>query len=233
MVFALITNTFAQSSDDTTVSTSAIDTTGANLIVLFTTSDLATFPVVADSKSNTWTGLTTFGGGTGFKPEVKIWYCLNPTVGSGHTFSNNPSGTGYPSIAVAAFSGAGSSPFDQQNGFSSGDTTALTIQAGSITPGQDNELLIAGVGWTLSAGVNGRTIDGGFTKLVDGDSGAHFYGIALAYLIQTTAAAANPTWDYSGVGTVFAGSATIASFKIPGGAAVPVFMNSYRQMRTG
>lgn len=217
MVFNLISSILAQSTNDTTVTTSAIDTSGANLIVAVTTVDIATAALVADSKTNNWgTGLTTYGGGTGFKAEVKIWYCFNPVTDTAHTFSNNPSsGTPFPSIAVAAFSGAGSSPFDQENGHSDGDTTAQTIQSGSITPSQDNELVIAGLGWSGSSGANTRSIDGGFTKLLDGDSGAHFYGCALAYLIQTTATAANPTWDYNAGGVdARAGAAAIASFKI-------------------
>jgi hypothetical protein len=114
----------------------------------------------------------------------------------------------YPAIAVAAFSGSHAAPFDQEN---QNNGVAATIQPGSITPAQDNELIISG--FTPEGAMGGpASINEGMTiaDQIDATGGSNV-GIAIAYKTQTTAAAINPTW------TVFASALTcaavIASFK--------------------
>lgn len=215
MAYALIANAAAESTNSITATTAAIDTTGANLIVLAVNRAVGVTPT--DSKSNTWTSLTS----RGTDPFTTIWYVFNPTVGTGHTFAVSV-GNSYPSIFVSAWSGAVTSPFDAENGASS--ASASTLQPGSITPSENNELVITVVGST----VEGTTysINGGFTitNQVDGaDSLA--YGGAMAYLIQTTAAAANPTWTLSGVRSC---SAAIACFKdTPASTAWPGYISPF------
>ena len=206
---ALISNTGAGSSDGgNSVTTGAIDTSGASLLVAVV-ADYApeVLSVVTDSKTNVWVPLTSSDSGS---PRCTIFYVANPTVGTNHTFSATEAiNNTYPSICVAAFSNVATiTPFDQQNGNDSGEVTASQLTTGSITPGENNEVLIAGV---AVDDVVTLTIDGGFTitnqvsHLVD----EHF-GMGMAYLIQTTAAAANPLWDWTGNVLV---AARIASFK--------------------
>ncbi len=193
---------------------SAIDTTGANLIVIVTAQfSGGTLTTPTDSKGNTYTGLTARTNGS---VRNRIFYCLAPTVGSGHTFTFANSGI-FASASVQSFSGAAtSSVFDVENGATGSLTTLAT---GSVTPGQDDSLVIAGVG---SGNTGSASINGGFTIANQTTASGSRYSSAGAYLIQTTATAANPTWttgDLTGEST-----ATIAVFKPAGGggAFVPI-----------
>lgn len=186
------------------VTTDAIDTTGADLIVI-NSSVYGVTGSVSDSKGNTWTACTNYETGT---TGVRMWYCRNPTVGSGHTFTVSYTGS-YPTASVSAFSGSAASPLDQQSGSNAWQ------YPGSVTPSEDNELLICCISWYPSGTVS---VDSSFaiTDQVDYVSGAHMGG-AMAYQIQTTATARNPTWSHS---VSFSGVATnIATFKAAAAAA--------------
>lgn len=191
---------------------SAIDTTGCDLLIVSVSSyDLTANPAVSDSKSNTWIPLTNHpvsGGDT----TARIWYAKNPTVGSGHTFTVYSTGAIYCSVSVTGWSGAHlTAPADQENGAGSSGVTA--ISTGSVTPSEGNELLIAAV----TADATGTfSIDGGFTIAgqVDYVVG-HSEAGAQAYLVQTSATAANPQWSRTGSATLMA--AAIATFQAAAG----------------
>jgi hypothetical protein len=142
MAFAVVSHTSAQVAD--VLTTSAIDTTGADLLIAVGCSFSHLGPF-SDSKGNTWHALTSQQSGP---PGVgAIAYAWNATVGSGHTFSyglDRSSGDGFNGLAVAAFYGSqtSSDPFDVQNGSSTGSASSLAT--GSVTPGVNNELLIFG-----------------------------------------------------------------------------------------
>ncbi len=207
MAYSPLTHVSAQSTGGSGngFTTGAIDTTGADLIVLVTSwVDPFTPGTPTDSKGNSYTGLTTRTNTN--DNAVRIWYKQAPIVGSGHTFTANGNGT-YQTLCAMAFSGSVSTPFDVENGGpSSGTVTSLAT--GSITPTQDNELVIAAVSYDDTTSLS---IGGSFTIA---DQGAfvlnNAVGGALAYLIQTTAAAANPTWSWTNSQKA---SAAIASFK--------------------
>jgi hypothetical protein len=153
---------------------------------------------LADSKSNTWIPLVEYGGG----PRIRLFYCLGPTVGSGHTFTGTASG-GFPSVSVLALSGVlAASAFDAENG-------AAAVQPGSVTPSEDNEILITSLSFYPS---NTVSINSGFTisNQVDFSNGVNM-GLAMAYKIQTSAGAENPTWSPSSSFTEQASA--IACFK--------------------
>ena len=203
--FSLVAHVAASSGSGGDATTGAINTGGANLIVVGVAM-LSTNPAIQDNKGNTWSRLTVQTAGSNFSEA--LFYCYAPSVGSGHTFNTNNGSNNYPSICVAAFSGSAASPLDQLSGSSA--TTTLSIQPGSITPGQDSELSIAFLGCNNSE--SSMTVNAGFSVtdsqlFVSGKA----YGCAMGYLIQTTAAAVNPTW------TVAPNNAnlvtTIASFK--------------------
>ena len=129
-------------------------------------------------------------------------------MGTGHTFSNTGA-SNFCSIFVASFSGAATtSPFDQQNGATA--TGVSTISTGSVTPTNNNELVITQLGFN-SAGLP-TSIDNGFTKTNDVEFGAaNNYGGSMAYKIQTTATAVNPSWTRTGT---LAQTAVIATFNV-------------------
>lgn len=189
--------------------TSAIDTTGADLIVLAIGSNASAL-TVSDSKGNTWTALTNHNAAGPPSIGSRLYYCVNPTVGSGHTFTVSHS---YGAISATAYSGVGTSPFDQQNGATSVPLVSA-LATGSITPTENGELVIAslGVGKTASS----IAIDSSYSidTYVNPVSGVA-YGVAIASLIQTTAGATNPSWSWGG-GTSEA-AASIASFKVAAG----------------
>ncbi len=228
MAIALVSNTGkGAAAGGDSITTDAIDTTGATLLVIVLGFFNST-PTISDSKSNTWTALTNSHEAAG--SNCQIFYVANPTVGSGHTFTNGTSDS-YSSVLVSAWSGAATTtPFDQQNQNNAGPVTSAST--GSITPGENNELVIAGVS-LRDNGSTGDTvsINGGFTisDQVPSVGFAHLQG-ASAYLIQTTAAAANPTWSWTNSDYV---ATTIASFKAAGGGAsvVPILMRQYRARR--
>ncbi len=213
MAFSLITSVSAGGSDGgNSVTTVGVDTTGADFLVACVSrySGGGAAPLT-DSKSNTWTPLTDRIVGTA--AGCRLYYCASPTVGSGHTFS--ASGTGvYPSVAALAFSGANvASVFGAESAGGGGDGQT-SVQPGSLTPSEDNALWVTGV---ISYNGNVQSIDGGFTaqELVANVGGQHV-SLGLAFLIQTSAAAANPTWSID-PGTPSAVTAAGAWFKAAAG----------------
>lgn len=203
MAYSFKISTSKGATDTQTALTSAVDTSNSNLIVIFG-SDYAigTAVGIVDSKSNTWTQLTTRTTTT--LSRIQTWYCFNPVVGTGHTFTLSGNSGQYPSVAVAAFSGALTAPFDQQNGATT--LVASSLATGSVTPTLNNELVITG----LASESASPAIDNGFSIVEVVAYSASAFGVALAYKLQTTAVAVNPTWSSLGASD---GSAEIATFK--------------------
>lgn len=165
--------------------TDPIDTTGANLIVVGI-STLFAATGMSDSKGNTWTQLTPQAGGSAW---VTQFYCANPTVGSGHTFTSpDPLSV----IGVVAVSGANASPFDQESGSATGSATS--IQPGSLTPGTNGSLICTAVNDGFTTGLS---LDSGFTYLTGLYTRSGNYGGGFGYLIQNPAAPINPTWAWT------------------------------------
>ena len=188
--------------------TSAVDTTGANLLVVVTGDEGFS---VSDSKGNTWT-LAVQAAASG-SPYSRIYYCYNPTVGSGHTFTV---GLSYGAIAVAAYSGSDSSPLDQTGATATG-ALVTTFASGNITPTTDNQLVVSGIGVGKSA--NTLTIGSGMSVAASKNAATGVtYGAAIAWIAQTTAAAINPSWSWTSSGEA---ASPIASFKmVAGGGTV-------------
>jgi hypothetical protein len=203
-MITLISNTSAAGTTET-VTTGTIDTTGANLIVLGVSYNTGQTPVISDNKGNTYTALTAQAVSS--NGTSRIYYCVSPAVGSGHTFSNTGAAN-YCSLCVGAFSGAKVAvPFDRQNGAT--NSSATTLATGAVMPNDNNELVVTHFMFSISATAS---IDGGFNISDQTNFGAsNNYGGAMAYLIQTTATSANPTWTQNGSATGLA--ATIATFR--------------------
>jgi lysophospholipase L1-like esterase len=182
MAIALVSNTSAAGLNGAT--TSAIDTTGASLLVIMVAYGAAI--TVSDSKGNTWTALTaqTQSGQSG-----RIYYAWNATVGTGHTFTVAGASSA-SSFEVAAYSGvlASADPFDVQQGGVATGVTVAGIGAGTLTPSQNDSLVIAGV--THGAAITSFAAQAGFTTTNQVNfSGGVNYGSAQGYIVQTTATA--------------------------------------------
>lgn len=180
--FALVA-TAALVGNAANATTTAINTTGANLIVIGTS--YVTAGTISDSKGNVWTPRTVY---VGVVAASVLYYCYNPIVGAGHTFTS--SGGATVTIGALAFSGSAAAPYDKENGFGSPGSVSA-IQPGSITPSQTKELVIGMVAWN-----NGGTssIDSGFIKPSEiTNVPNNSLGTALFYLIETSIVAVNPT----------------------------------------
>lgn len=200
---SLITSTKAGGTGGgpTTVTTPAVDTTDSLFIILVGSCYGDSTYSVSDSKGNTYVPLTVR---TGALYSTQLFYCIGPTVGSGHTFTI--SNGLYVSIAALAFDND-ISAFDAESG------TAPGTQPGSIAPGGDNRLFITGA--CLNDDADSPTIDSGFTiaQTESHVNGAHV-GSSIAYKLQTTGSAENPTW--SGCGSI---PLAMAAFEV---AAPPI-----------
>jgi len=187
------------------LTTAGANTTGANLIVLCIAQyPLLTIGTVSDSKGNTWIPLTAKQSTPAY---TQLFYCLSPTVGTGHTFTLDNGGSIAGSIAFQAWSGADASGYDQENGATA--SAAATIQPGSITPPGNGYLFVTGL--CSSDGTSGaNSINSSYTISDDFPFVAFTSeGNALAYFVQGTAGALNPTWTVgAGTGELTAAAAT-------------------------
>ncbi len=181
MAFALVAHVQAVTSDTNNVTTGTVDTTGAAVIIISVSANSSTY-TLSDNKSNTWTHLTDH-------VLERQHYCINPTVGSGHTFSISSTGQ-LPALSVLGFSASSTPIFVTETGTF---TSASSAQPGTITPATINQVLVTGIAYA-DTGV--ATVDSSFTTAdtpVGLVGGAH-YGVGSAYIIETTAVAKNPTW---------------------------------------
>jgi hypothetical protein len=207
-----IAKTAAGSPNGSTVTTSGIDTTGADLLIVvisyYDGNGAITSGKLSDSKSNTWVSAISQADQSTTAANF-VLYSKPTSVGSAHTFTVAASaGLTYQTISVYTVSGSHASPLDQTA--SSQGSLDTSRQPGSITPSANNCLIISG--WTLIT-INGGSpsIGSGFTveTFVDNDGANHQAG-SLASFTQATAAAINPTWTWTVPG---ANAATIVSFK--------------------
>jgi hypothetical protein len=219
MAFSLIANTaVAAGAGGNSGTTGSVDTTGADLLVAYVAS-WTNLPdaAVTDSKGNTWTPRTNYDQNG--VSRSRILYVENPTVGTGHTFTVT-STQDFPVLCIQAWSGAAtSSVYDTENG--NGVTAGTSTTTGSVTPAQDDSLIVTGICFTAS---NTMSINSSFTISNQIDyAGATNFGGGMAYLVQTSATAVNPTWSWSSANSDSA--ASIAVFKVSGGA--PADNNGY------
>lgn len=200
--------TLVRTASGTVASGAAItfDSTGADLIVVTVGfSNNATMTMV-DSKGNTPVALTKYF--SSLNATSQIWYITNlgANVGSGHQLTLSGGGTAV-AATVRVYSGAHfTAPFTAENG--SGATGGTTIRPGSITPPDNNSVVVTGYVGLLTG--TPETVDSSFINLV-AVSGTPNWAVASADLIQTTAAAVNPTWSTNSIAVQQACS--IASFK--------------------
>ena len=204
---AFIIGSAPSSAGSQTVSTVAVDTTGANFLIAAIASFIVqgASPTVTDNFGNTWIPLTTYADGT--SGYGRLFYCANATVGAAHVVTyDSAQGGNITSIAFAAFSGVALvSPFGTQNGAGAG---AQTIQPGAVSAAAIGDLIISGSAKIEEFSTNASTIDSGFTLAASGNFS--FASAAVAYLIAVDTNPVNPTWTRTQVGLPFI--AEIATF---------------------
>lgn len=195
----LLVHAVAGSTNTSTATTPAVDTTGASLIVVTIGIAAAQGNTLADSAGNTYTARTQKNGAAG---GSRIWYVASPTTSATHTVTVT---SVVSSIEMTAWSGTlPSSPFDVEG---AGGSSNNTVQPGSVMPSQNNSLIVTGIG---STNTNTFTIDSSFTISDQFGGSGTAVPSGMGYLVQGTAAAVNPTWTAS---SGFEIVATIAVFK--------------------
>lgn len=220
MAFALVASTKAQQASATS---SAIDTTGANLLVaVIANLQTAATPTPTDVYGNTWTAAPSNYGSVGGHSRIYVFYVASPTVGPGHTFTLPATGGAQPEGVFSAWSGASAIPYDSING---AESATQPIYSGSLTPRQTDCLVITGVSGD-AFGIT-HSVNSDFTVLQSnaGASGLAWNG-AAAYLIQTTAVADNPQWTATGATYP---RAVIVAFRSDISAAPPLTHASYSE----
>lgn len=220
MSYTVINTTSKGSVNGSGVTTDVKDTTAADLIVIYIADyAAATANSVSDSKSNTWTPRTAYTS-AGTAARGRFFYCQAPATDANHTFTYSGANTNFPSIHVLWASGSKASPYDTENG--AGGSTS-SAQTGSVSPAEDNELLVTGATiWQMATGT--PTIDfsftvGSFSYIVPGSG----FGGGIGYLVETSAASKNPTWSFTGAVDSVAVIATFKSAAVATGIPNKIF----------
>ncbi len=175
-----------------TVTTSAIDTSAADFIVITVTGYGVVPWTISDSKGNTYTPATLFDA-SGQNPSVRNYYCAAPTKGTGHTFTLS-GGSVFGRLVVTAWSGVKqTSPLDTETG-NPGTGIIGSLASGAVVPSASGALLIAGYG-----GTTGLPAYDGTPAFIGVDAhtavGGSDYSMGVAYYVQTAAASINSSWN--------------------------------------
>jgi hypothetical protein len=183
--FSYLGYTGAPGNGSSDLQTTAIDTTGADLLVVTGGAHSVTqLGTLSDSNGNTWTknaGIVGINSNT----SIAMYYSRTTLVGPNHIFYWKNSYFG--GILVAAFKGSIANPADQN----SSKDGVTPVQTPGIMPSVNVSLLVTAC-CAYSSNIN--SVDSGFTILpyrIPGNTGV---GQGMAYLFQTTAAAVAPTW---------------------------------------
>lgn len=173
--------------------TMAIDTTGANFIVIAAENDQTggTTNTISDSAVNPWTRIAAVhisGGG------CALYYCASPTTSATHTFTNST--TQYDTgLAVQAWSGINATPFTGQYGDTSATSTSGLASAVIAGIG---DLVVIALGSAAAIGVSTATVlPSGFvfTDAID-PAGFSENHIMMGYAIYDgTPATTVPVWS--------------------------------------
>lgn len=166
--------------------TSAMNTTGATLIVLVISIGSASTPApgtISDSAGNTKWFLTSNWSNDAAN-ITWMAFCYNPVTSATHTFTQSTGS--FRALAALAFSGPPGPVDFNVSAIKSGSFVSLP----TVTPSSNGALLVSGC-----AGNSGSTltVDSGFT-ITDQTGGGATELIGAAYLIQSTAAAVSLKW---------------------------------------
>lgn len=227
MAISLVNSLGQQSTTSNGFVTSSIDTSGANLLVVGIGFYSLGNITLVDNKSNDWVEAvsTTFSD---YLLTVILYYAKNAITGSDHSFQIT-GGFNFPSICVLAFSGSHlTAPLDQTASDSDGGGIVGVSTPPSITPTENNEVVVCCVGQDTAS------IDSSFTREVNNDgAGGLAYSSAIAYLVQGTASSAQPTWTMDTGHTSEYGPVVIASFKSSFDPPPDIAQRSYKSLNFG
>ena len=210
MSFSVIAGAAASSSTLNNVTTTGINTSGANLIVVAVNAVTGVTATLSDSNSNTWMLISSQATGGSPSGTNYLYYCYAPTVGSGHTFTVTTT-AGAPAVAAIAVSGASPSPFEQSVQAFTATGSPVNLP-NDLTPEMPYELLVTGVGVNVIPAT--FSINAGYTiEAQSAGTAGKGSPIAIAYLIQTAQANSQPSWSFTGGTGSSRGAAVLATFQ--------------------
>lgn len=207
--------------------TASMDTTGATLIVVGLeniVNAITTSAITETGATNTWTYGTQLVGTS--SRVVRMAYCINPNTNATHVFKfTAANGANFPVIAVTVYSNTPAASFVTEAAGADVPAATTTVQPGSVTPSNANNLLVTFLGGDAYTAIS---VNQSFTATdTVGKVGGSSSGGGMAYIIQTAATAKNPTW------TVTTNDATIMALMMEfkengggGGGARPLFRDS-------
>lgn len=186
---ALLASAAAGSSNGSSVTTGAIDTTGATVFIIAIGQATGAPGTPTDSEGNTWTELRRQAVSSN---QLVLWISMSPVTDASHTFSVT---AGFPSIAIAAFDGTFLTDVDDFG--NSAEAGVSVLSSGTIyTPAAQPGVILAAIGWNSSATM---AIDSGFTIAAQANWGAGTnYGVGLAYKIGSFSDPEEPEWSWAG-----------------------------------
>ncbi len=191
------------------VTTDGFNTTGATLIVVAVGEYEGDSPgvVVTDSGTgNTWVPLTVVQSGTTTQ-RCQLFYTIPVDTDADHTFTASlaSSNSTYLSVCVIAFAGTHpTAPFDQESGE---DVVSATHSPGPLTPSEDGCVVVVFCSPETQP-VN--SIDDGFSLEQSLAATGNNVSSGIAYLIQTSAAVADPAFT---IGASQGAASAMAVFK--------------------
>lgn len=198
----IVTTVKGDQTGSASTTTSPVDTTGATLIIVGTNSfSTPSGATVTDNMSNTYTPLTLHQGSQNIS---QLWYCINPTVGAGHTVTYNCGvGGGALDVSLSAFKNTGA--FVGENGATDNSGTGV-IASGNVTPAEAGDLVFTSYSLSGNTTTTPNLASNGFTIL---GNAASFRSLAVAFRTAPSTSAIGTTWSGSTVNV----SAAIACFK--------------------
>lgn len=176
-------------SSTTATSKSVLITTGANFILVATSSYTGgTALTVTDNLLNTYLPLTSYK--TPADSAVQLFYALNPSVSATTSFTISGT-TVFPAGVAIAFSGI-SSLYDDLGDNLDGSFVSVKSASRATNSNYTNTLLLSLLSFNASGVASGMT---GWTIVTQVDAvGGSNYGAALAYKIRTTTGQDFPSW---------------------------------------
>lgn len=194
MAIALLASTSAGAVSGGDITTPAIDTTGASLIVIGVSwyQNITADPTITDSVGS------TIAAGTRVQPDDfigRLFYVSMPTTNAAYTVTLSGS-LGFGALAVAAFSDA-VTLINQSTGSAPASVTSLAN--GSLNPLVANTVFVTSLACRDGGAPDAVGIDQSFTivETVPEDPGNHL-GVSLAYLLLPgSPGARNPTWSWT------------------------------------
>jgi hypothetical protein len=191
---SLVSSSYGSQNNGSTVTSGAINTTGATLIVVTCESNVAPTGVSNTGTADSWNLLTTYGGSNAY---TVIAYAYAPATNTSQTFTCaiGSSDKGY--MTVMAWSGTLTTSAVLQT-----STGSTTVTPGSITPTVAGELFISSLSTRNSTSCPTITPPGSFTEVLAGggcpNAGGNYNPADAAYYVNSGSGAVNPTWSITG-----------------------------------